>query len=766
MRNFFNILVLLTLVSISVNGQNFRIEGRILDAQTHIPVPNAEVKFNQKRYMSDNKGFFLANQTVGDYTVSVKLPDYEKMTMIVSISSDTTLIINYEKIILIDEVSVYASRVSGFTKSDNLEITRLMPSEISFFPSLGSNDDVLKKIQLMPGIQSGNEGSSGLIVRGGQYDQNLFNLNGFPVYQPFHFSGLLSSIDPFIVSDVEIMRGGFPSKYGGRLSSIVNFNTNKTISDSVLTTIETGILISGLATRFSPGRLTSVSASGRIGTTMPLNKTLRSNMPTFPFYDFYDLNLNVSQEIDNKNNLSLTAFLNNDYINNTNKHTDFNKGIKSTLENTVKAGWKDLLIGISWNKKANENLLVKTNFFYQNFISESTQEIHSVIYDTVKITNDAVNTISSSIREFGLTNDYELGSGNHKYNFGIFTYFRAIDPKAGTYLYSNGESTNNSGDIDDINIQLETGIYFEDRITINNNTTIRPGLRFTLLTDFKSEYFNPEPRLYISHKLNDKVSLMGAYSISTQNIHRVSSSNAMVVNDLWLPTNQEVKPAKAYQGEIGIFYNPGRFFHLEASFYNKKMKDLTVYKEGASFELYPKWEDNITRAIGRSYGAELMAQVHLKNTFILLAYTISKTMRQSPEVNNGRVFNYRYDKPHDLNITIGYQANKKLSLSCNWVIQSGNMISFYNRIIQNRFQFVEFLPYLDKINNIRLPVYHRLDLGLERSKTTKWGKKIFKFDIYNVYSKLNPWYLTENNGVVEQVTLFPIMPSVSYRVEF
>lgn len=259
---------------------------------------------------------------------------------------------------------------------------------------------------------------------------------------------------------------------------------------------------------------------------------------------------------------------------------------------------------------------------------------------------------------------------------------------------------------------------------------------------------------------------MGSYTITTQSIHRVSSSNAIVVNDLWLPAKAGVRPSKSYQSELGVFYTPGKLFQTEVNFYYKNMKDIYIYKEGASFVLYPRWEDNIIPATGKSFGAEFMAQAHLKNTFILLAYTISRTTRQSPEVNGGKAFNYRYDKPHDLNITIGYRANSKLNLSCNWIIQSGNMVSFYNRLIQVDYIEPSPIPFIDRINNIRFPAYHRLDFGLERSKTTKWGKKVLKFDIYNIYSKLNPWYLKANNGEIKQVTLFPIVPSVSYRVEF
>lgn len=492
MSKYVFLLVLLFLISISTRGQNLRIEGRILDAQTHIPVPNAEIEFNQKHYMSDRNGFFLGNQMAGIYTVNIKKGNFEKMTYEVKITTDTTLVIYYEKIVSINEITVLGSRISGFKKDDDLEITKIIPAEISFLPGLGSNDDVLKNVQLMPGIQSGNEGSSGLIVRGGQYDQNLFNLNGFPIYQPFHFFGLLSSIDPFIVSDIEIMKGGFPSKYGGKLSSVVNFNTDKAISDSSLTTIEAGILVSGAATRFSPDTITTISFSARIGTTMPLNKTLNRIIPIFPFYNFYDLNLNTSRKLNDKNDLSLTFFLSKDYNNKSNTFSEPDQTIKSTVENIIKAGWNDMLAGISWTNRTNEHIKIQTKLFFQNFLSESSEEILSIKYDIIKETEDAINTNSSSIKEFGLTNDYDFHYLNHNLNFGFFSYSRSIIPKIGTYLYTNGELTNDLGattNHNTSNIQFETGVYFEDQYTINDKTIIRPGVRVSVLTDFKSNYF-------------------------------------------------------------------------------------------------------------------------------------------------------------------------------------------------------------------------------------------------------------------------------------
>ena len=256
MKKLLFITLLLTVCSL-LNGQRLRIEGIVLDAQTGIPLPDAVIKVDDDRYLTDIRGRFSFYHSAGSLTLFLKYSGYEEMKSDLTVRSDTTLVLYYDKLVSIEEIRVTGSRKPGFKRDSNLEITGFAPAEVSFLPVIGSGEDLLKKIQYLPGVQSGGEGSAGLVVRGGQYDQNLFNLNGFPVYQPFHFSGLISAIDPFMVSEVEVMKGGFPARYGGKLSSVVNFNTGKSVSDTVLTSISAGLLVSGAGVAFSPDTVTT-----------------------------------------------------------------------------------------------------------------------------------------------------------------------------------------------------------------------------------------------------------------------------------------------------------------------------------------------------------------------------------------------------------------------------------------------------------------------------------------------------------------------------
>ena len=755
--------MLLLAVCSLINGQRLRIEGFVLDAQTGIPLPEAEIKVNDDRYITDIRGRFSFYHSAGTLTLLIKYGGYEEMKSDLTVRSDTTLVLYYDKLVSIEEIRVTGSRKPGFKRDSNLEITGFAPAEVSFLPVIGSGEDLLKKIQYLPGVQSGGEGSAGLVVRGGQYDQNLFNLNGFPVYQPFHFSGLISAIDPFMVSEVEVMKGGFPARYGGKLSSVVNFNFDRSVSDTVLTSVSAGLLVSGASVAFSPDTATTVAVAGRIGTTKFLNKTLNRNFPHFPFFDFYDLNLYASRTLNRNNDVRLTLYFNRDNLEKYTSYTEFDDDVETLYENRVISGWKDLLAGISWTNRPATNKSITTRLFFQDFLSESGEEIHLTRYEDETQTEDAINTTSSRIKELGLNSTLAISSKVHNLEAGIFANLRSVKPVIGTFLYTNGELTNRpageNASLEGIS-QLEAGAYIEDQITLSDRFTIRPGIRFTLLSGPNSVHFLPEPRLLASFKVSKDLTLMGAYTLSSQSIHTVSSSNAIAVNDIWIPSYGNIKPSRTQQVEVGGFFNPGTFFRGEVNLFLKNSKDLYMYREGASFVLYPRWEDNIIPVTGLAYGAEFLLQAELYKTYTLLTYTLSRTTRQSPEINNGERFDHKYDRPHDFRLSIGYKITQKLSISGSFVMQSGTVFSFYDRIIQGD------LPYLERINNIRFPLYHRLDIGLERKTYKKWGRKTFRVDIYNAYSKMNPWYLTLDNGELQQVTLFPIIPSVSYKIEF
>ncbi|MBP8709381.1 MAG: TonB-dependent receptor [Bacteroidales bacterium] len=762
MKKLIFIMLLLAVCSL-INGQRLRIEGFVLDAQTGIPLPDAVIKVDEDRYLTDIRGRFSFYHPAGSLTLHIKYGGYEEMKSDLTVRNDTTLMLYYDKLVSIEEIRVTGSRKPGFKRDSNIEITGFAPAEVSFLPVIGSGEDLLKKIQYLPGVQSGGEGSAGLIVRGGQYDQNLFNLNGFPVYQPFHFSGLISAIDPFMVSEVEVMKGGFPARYGGKLSSVVNFNTGRSVSDTVLTSVSAGLLVSGAGVAFSPDSVTTVAVAGRIGTTKFLNKTLNRSFPDFPFFDFHDLNLYASRDIGNDNDLCLTLYFNRDKLEKYTSYTEFDDDVETLYENRVISGWKDMLAGISWTNKPDANKSITTRLFFQDFLSESGEEIHLTRYEEETQTEDAINTTSSRIKELGFNSTVAITGKVHNLEAGIFTNLRSVKPVIGTFIYTNGELVNRpageNASLEGIS-QLEAGAYIEDRITFNDRFTLRPGIRLTLLSDLKSAYFLPEPRLLASFKVREYLTLMGAYTLSSQSIHTVSSSNVMAVNDVWIPSYGNIKPSRTQQVEAGAFFNPGTFFRGEVNLFLKSSRDIYMYREGASFVLYPRWEDNIIPVTGLGYGAEFLLQAELHKTYALLTYTLSKTTRQSPEINNGERFDHKYDRPHDFRLSLGYKINHKLSISGSFVMQSGTVFSFYDRIIQGD------LPFLERINNIRFPLYHRLDIGLERKTSARWGRKTFRVDIYNAYSKMNPWYLTLDNGELQQVTLFPIIPSVSYKIEF
>jgi hypothetical protein len=770
MKKYIPFILFFLVLFPDLTSQTVKIDGKVLDSQTRYPLSEAEVIIDQKSSRTDNTGSFSIVHSAGKLKIQIKKVNLEEKVFEVDIKCDTSLTLLYDKVIKISEVTVSANRDKVFIRDENLEITRLSTANISFLPSVGSNEDLLKKVQLLPGFQSAGEGSSGLVVRGGQYDQNLITINGFPIYQLYHFSGFLSAIDPFLISDVEIMKGGFPAKYGGKLSSVVNFISDRSISDTSHISISAGIFISGVAARFSPDTLTSVNLSARIGTTSILKKLVQTSLPEFPFYNFYDINLGASRVINSRNVVSLTFFLNKDYLKKSTSLTiNTSAGDTTAIADIAESGWKDFLGGISWGYQPRNDLKIETRVFYQDYKSDSYHEILEPLEH-----QSSVNETSSPIKELGITSHWGLMKEKHKLNFGICSYLRQVAPHVTTTVLINDEPINeglNPQIVEKADLQFELSPYVEDQFNLTKNTIVRPGIRFLLLSGSNKTIFRPEPRFYISHKLSDFITFMGSYVVTSQSIQLISSSNIMSTSDLWIPAGGSVKPAVSGMGELGIYLNNGKSITSEINVYYKSMKNLYNYKDGASFLFNPRWQDNIALAKGKSYGVEFLIQGNLKKSFFMLAYTLSKTTRISPEINDGKEFNYKYDRPHNLNVTIGYKPSGKFNLSCNWVFQSGILNTFETRVYQRDMIYMYYQPpYIDGINNIRFPNYHRLDLGCEYIKPLKWGKFIIKMDIYNVYSKLNPWFIEALNtyGMQEiwQITLFPILPSLSLKVEF
>ncbi len=760
----FLILFLWLITASGLFAQSVVLKGVVVSSVDSKPIPGAMVKCGTLTKKTGQDGDFYFSLKPGVRKLTVTYSGYKKQSFEFLLKQDTSIVLSYQKIVGIKQVTIKGSLITEYFREPEPGITKIQPSKFDYLPAVLGDADVLKKIQYLPGIHSGNEGSSGLIVRGGSYEHNLINLNSFPVYQPYHLMGFQSAFDPFFVDEMEIIKGGFPAKYGGRLSSVININTKSNYQDTLQTSVYAGIMSVGGGLRYCPDSLTGITFTGKQSLISTL-WNIKWNPVKFsiPIYNFNDMLFDFGRKINSNNHTGFLVFLNRDEAGHTTEDEYEAEGYPTITTQNLNQDWFNLVTGVYWTNTGNHSRLTTLRLYYQHYANNSNNQIIVEQEAEPPITTETINGISSKISEIGAVFDNEINlSARHRLNYGITANYRMYLPSAGTFLYINDVLQNRNDTIADNTQNNFSGfLYLEDNYTVNNKLFLRGGIRASLIHASGKTWLIPEPRFTVNYYLNEKMSINGSWAITTQSIHRLTSSSVMQTSDLWVPSTQNTRPeiSSLFVAGMKYQYNHGVLAGLEL--YYKEMYNLITYKDGATYMTEPYWENNIVYGEGTSKGVEVLIQKAGDKMFSLIAYTLSFTDVRFDEINNGKKFPFKYDKRHDLNLTIGYRPKEKISFSCNWVLQSGKWVSVYDRFVP-----IPEIPLLDNRNNIRFPLYHRLDLSLQLKKNKKWGIAYWKFDIYNAYSRLNPWYLKYSSGTFEQIALFPIIPSVSYSVRF
>lgn len=516
--------------------------------------------------------------------------------------------------------------------------------------------------------------------------------------------------------------------------------------------------------RYCPDSLTGITFTGKQSLVSTLwNIKWNPIKFSIPIYNFNDMLFDFGRKINNNNHTGFLVFFNRDEADHTTKDESVEEGYPTVRTQNVNFDWFNLLTGIYWTNTGNHGRLTTLRLYYQHYINNSNNQIIVEQEAELPIITEVINGISSKISEVGAVFDNEINlNPGHRFNYGISAIHRMYLPLAGTFLYVNdvlqGRNDTIAGNTQN---NFISSVYLEDKYTVNNKFYVRGGIRASLIHASGKTWLIPEPRFTMNYYLNEKMSINGSWAITTQSIHRLTSSSVMQTSDLWVPSTQNTRPEISSLFVAGMKYRYDHGVLAGLELYYKKMYNLIAYRDGATYMTEPYWENNIVYGEGTSKGVEVLIQKAGDKMFGLIAYTLSFTYVQFDEINNGKKFPFKYDKRHDFSLTIGYRPREKLSLSCNWVLQSGKWASVYDRFVP-----VPGIPLLDNRNNIRFPLYHRLDLSLQLKKNKKWGTAYWKFDIYNAYSRLNPWYLKYSSGTLEQIALFPIIPSVSYSFKF
>lgn len=682
----------------------------------------------------------------------------------------------------LQEVVVEAGRISHLSEDPQMSKIDIPISQIKDIPALMGEKDVLKVIQLMPGVQKGGEGNSGIYVRGGGPDQNLIILDDAPVYNAFHLFGFFSLFNGDALKSVELTKGGFPAQYGGRLSSVIAMNMKEGNKEKIHGAAGIGLLSSRLTLE---GPIVKNKSSFLVSARRTYFDILAK--PFLPQevrggYYFYDLNAKVNYEFSKKNKIYLSGYFGKDKF--------FAGESINGNNNEFGLQWGNATGTFRWNHLFNEKLFANASVIFSNYKFE--------IYSEQKQNNEDFKlSYSSGIRDIGVKYDIDyLPSPKHTLKFGFISTYHRFTPSAVVLTGANDFDFQTK--VNTLESQ-ESGIYVQDIFKPMPKLTLQAGIRLSNFITTKKVYTYPEPRFSGSYMLGKDLSVKGSYALMNQYIHLLSNTGIGLPTDLWVPSTQNIAPQRSNQVAAGFAKDfIERNFSVSLEGYYKKMDNIIGYKEGASFLLIEdpakqdanSWEKNITIGQGWSYGAEFLLQRKFGKLTGWVGYTLSWTQFQFDSLNFGKKYYARYDRRHDISVVGIYKLSEKVTFSMTWVFGTGNAITMPNAtysapahtgIPSNQKNPNQYMGYGNSVtdygekNSFRMAPYHRMDLGVQFHKQLSWGgTRTWEISVYNVYNRYNPYFYFISNdyangssvGKLKQITLFPFLPSFSYNIKF
>lgn len=748
-------------------GQRVTISGYVKEKKSGESIAGATVYIpEQKVGTSTNTfGFYSLSVPVGTLDLHVSYVGYATVSVPMDLKMDTSLNVAMTDAAGLKEV-VVAGKKASLQERTAMSTIGLPIETIKSLPAFLGETDIMKAIQLLPGIQAGNEGSTGLYVRGGSPDQNLVLLDGVPVYNSSHLFGFFSVFNADAIRSVDVIKGGFPARYGGRLSSVIDVNMKEGNKEQLHGEGGIGLIASRLTLEgpIQKGKSSFMVSGRRTYYDVLAKPFMKGNVKAG--YFFYDLNSKVNFRLGKKDHLYVSGYFGNDKFYARLKNSSADMGLSSSMSTDLK--WGNITTVSRWNHEYSNKLFGNLTAYYSQYRFLIQSRMHSAFANTRE---DFMLKYVSGINDKALKWDFDyLPNPNHTIKTGIGYINHTYKPGATQTKTSIGSTLQDTTiGTKDINAG-EMDVYVEDDIKLSQALKANIGLHFTGFAVNGKLYASAQPRVGLRYLLTDRISFKASFVQMNQFIHLLSNSSIGLPTDLWVPVTDKVPAQKSYQGAAGFAYTHSTGVEVTVEGYYKTMENVIEYKEGASFfNSTTSWEDKIEVGNGKSYGAEFFLQKKKGKVTGLLGYTLSWTTRKFNNLNNGREFPYRYDRRHDLKAACVYQPTKNFEMSAEWVYGTGNSltlpIGYYTSPDNNTFQV-----YSER-NGYRMPPYHRADISFKFSKQKGRFERAWVLSAYNVYNRQNPFYVysaTNAKGdiVMKQMSLFPIIPSVSYQFKF
>ncbi len=765
------------------------LSGYVREAQSGAALPGVSVSLPSLGLgaTTNAQGFYSVELPAHPFVkIAFSFIGYQTESLSTDINTNTTLNIALQaQSSTLQEVVVKSRLGNGSSKaSESVQMSTLsVPiQQIKEIPSLLGEKDVLKSLQLMPGVQKGTDGSTGMYVRGGGPDQNLVLLDDAPIYNTSHLFGFFSLFNGDAIESVNLTKGGFGAHFGGRLSSVVEMemkdgNQEKLHGEGGIGLISSRFTLDGPIQKGKSSFLVSARRTYADIVLRPLVASLANRNGYF-----YDFNAKASFEVTPDDYISVSAYTGKDRF-------VYNTDGQITNE-TGNLNWGNTAGTLRWKHRFNPGLSATTSAVftqYRSQISMSRDVVTDEALKTYRLNN------ATGIRDMSLKTDFTwVPTSKHVIKTGVIATAHQFNPSTSTV---SNQAVNAAPATQTLH-SLEGAVYVEDTYSPIPALKINAGLR---LSAFKSEtklYTNPEPRLAIAYSLPRQWAVKASYSVMNQYVHLLSNSGIGLPTDLWIPSSDQTAPQYSQQMAFGIAKDLKSGWSFTAEGFYKSMDNMVAYKEGASSFSYDgsadtNWEDQITYGKGWSYGAEFLLQKKVGRFTGWAGYTLSWTQQQFDELNFGKKFWARYDRRHDVSLVGTYHLNPKVTFSATYVYGTGQAMTLPkgqywiqgNGAMKN---LGDKSNYTGRVyqefgqrNNFRAAAYQRLDVGVQFHKSKKGHERTWEISVSNATNHQNPFFYyfdasqsstatgaKSTTNTLKQVTLFPILPSVSYNFKF
>jgi len=755
------------------------VHGYIKDAESGEALIGATVHDQASMAGGEANVYGFYSITLPEDTVSLQFSfvGYAFQRVRFFLDRDTVIQASLTGMQMLDEIIVTGTQTVPIHEAVDMSTVTIPISQIKALPALLGENDVLKVLQLMPGVQSGNEGSAGLYVRGGGPDQNLILLDGVPVYNAMHLFGFFSIFNADAINRVELIKGGFPARYGGRLSSVIEVNTKDGSMDKWKGEGSVGILSSKVSIEGPIQKdRTSMILSARRTYLDLLYKPFQKDDNQLD-YNFQDINLKVNHILDSRNRVYLSVYRGGDKFSSS---TDDGNGYGG-YRDSFGLKWRNEIASLRWNRIMSPKLFGYLTATYTGYHFKAVGGRQENMGGTIQ--DRSGSEASTAIADFSTRADFDFSAAPaHLLRFGAGITHHAFTPGRYAFYANEGLPVVQRNVTLDKTRALELDAYASNEVRITNALALNAGVHFSGFDVQDRFYTSLQPRLSLRYLLTPSMSVKASYATMAQFMHLLTSAGGGLPNDLWVPSTARVKPQQSEQIALGMARTYATQYEFTAEAYYKRMRNLVEYKDGASFTTISterdvtidpdkNWENKIySDGRGDSYGAEFFFQKKTGTLTGWVGYTLAWNYRRFDELNGGKRFPYKYDRRHDISTALMYALNERINVSATWTFGTGNAVTLPEAVYPDAYNPLFVNKHYAGRNAYRMRSYHRLDISISFKKNKKWGQRLWTVGVYNAYNRMNPFYIdsSEKNQVYvfTQHSLFPALPFVSYGIKF